>query len=165
MLDASTKGLKNIRALLSVLSVPSAIGLIVFSILDGNKGMLLVGILLAVMLVAMLVASAIAIRSPHRQKNEFLKAEGDLLTISCVGNGMPQGAKRLTLPKSEVVSLEYHTLSLRSILQMVHNYLMPGCLFITFRYEGKDYTALVGYPDYKELVAFCKQERLELLIK
>ena len=165
MLDASTKGLKNIRALLSVLSVPSAIVLIVFGILDGNKGMLLFGILLAVLFVAMLVAVAVAIRSPRRQKNEFLKAEGDLLTVSFSGNSMPGSVRQMTLPKSDVLFLEYHKPSFKSVLEMVHSFLLPGCLFVTFCYEGKDYTALVGYPDYKELVAFCKQEPLELLIK
>lgn len=165
MLDASTKGLKTQRILLSVLSVPAAVIMIVFGILDGNKGMLLVGILLAVMVVAMLLAFSWAIRSPRRQKSEFLKAEGDLLTVSCSGNGMPQGAKQLTLPKKEVIALEYHKLSLRSILQMIHSYLLPGCLFVTFRYEGKNYTVLVGYPDYKELKDFCEKEGLQLVKK
>ena len=165
MLDASTKGLKTQRNLLSVLSVPAAVIMIVFGILDGNKGMLLVGILLAVMVVAMLLAFSWAIRSPRRQKSDFLKAEGDLLTISCSGNGMPGSVRQMTLPKCDVLSLEYYKLSFKSILQIIHSYLLPGCLFITFRYEEKNYTVLVGYPDYKELKAFCEKEGLQLVKK
>jgi hypothetical protein len=165
MLDASTKGLKTLRILLSVLSLPAAIVCIVFGALEGIKEVLLLGILLAVLFVAMLWAVSLAIRSPYRQKNEFLKAEGDLLTVSFSGNSMPGSVRQMTLPKSDVLFLEYHKPFFKSVLEMIHSFLLPGCLFITFRYEGKDYTALVGYPDYKELVAFCKQEHLKLLIK
>lgn len=67
----------------------------------------------------------------------------------------------ITLNTDQIVKVEYYRLwSPRGWLAMLHNYLLPQCVFITFVHNGREECKLIGHPDRKEIYQLCQKHSI-----
>jgi len=74
-------------------------------------------------------------------------------------------SRELVLAPDAIVKMEYYKLSSIHAWCMLHNYILPRCVFLTYVCDGKQVCKHIGYPDYDEICNLCHALDIELTIK
>ena len=124
-------------------------------------------IYLTVILAYIVLMVAILIFSD--QKKEYIRINDSELFINhsgfCVdSNGVIESYKELTVASDDIIKIEYYRLSSFKAWISIVNCILPQCVFVTFKYKGREVYTNVGYLNRNEIESLCKEQKINLIM-
>lgn len=74
-------------------------------------------------------------------------------------------SQELILNRDTIVKMEYYRLFSIRAWCMLHNYVLPQCLLLTYVCDGEHICKHIGYPDRHEICKLCRTLDIDLVIK
>lgn len=151
------KQFKPAMILFGIPFIPCIIGLIIANIMFFE-----IELLIMLMVILLIYLSIVLILMKlSKRKNHYLLLKDDIVEI--VFHDFDKGITKLEIPFNKIKKIEYYRIvSLKSWL-MLHSYIYPKCVFLTYDSNGEEVTKFIGYMDIKDVKEVAKNN-IELKI-
>ena len=119
-------------------------------------------ILFLVCLAFSCVWTLLAFKSSKSRKYTMQVIEGNIIINF---PNLNRESQDLVLNHDSIVRMEYYRLFSMRGWCMLHNYVLPQCLYLIYVCNGKEICKHIGYPDFQDIQDFCQALDIELIIK
>lgn len=152
------KQFKPAMILLGIPFIPCIIGLIIANIML-YKIELLIWLLI---LLGIYITMVIILWKFSKRKNHYLLIKDDVVELEFFDSF--DSRIKLELKFDQITKFEYYrTNSIRGWL-MLHSYVLPKCVYITYNLSGEEQTKFIGYLDIKDIKEISNKTNTELKI-
>jgi hypothetical protein len=99
-----------------------------------------------------------------KSQKKFINIYDDICEIHYPG--IVDNEEMCRINMNNIIKIEYYRISSPiSWLMLLHSYILPQCIFITFKHNGKEVHKHLGYVDYIEICSLCNQFDIDLVVK
>ena len=152
------KQFKPLMILLGIPFIPCIIGLICINIMDFNFNYLF--ILLIILLIYLTLIFVLWRLS--KKKNNYILVKDDKVELEF--HDSFEGKIKMELKSNQISKFEYYRINSIKGWLMIHSYVCPKCVFLTYNIKGEEQTKFIGYLDLEDIKEIAKITNSELVI-
>ena len=144
--------------LLSVIFLPIIITIIIAICLTFKKELLL-ALFTIVLIYSVLI---IVFWKISQCKNKYLLLENDRIKV--IYPNINNGENRLELSLKQIVKIDYYKITSFKGWFILFSFVVPKCVFITYKKDNNEYTDFIGYMDFDDVKKFANNNDIKLII-
>ena len=147
---------KSAFLLLSALLLPANLICLILTIKDFRIELMLVTLFF------LIVYSTLILTVYRLSNNEkyFVDITGDIVTVK-----HPYHQQNLKLDRNDVTCISYYKLSSIKSWLLLHNFVTPQAVYLTYKINEVEKSIHIGYCNYENLYSFCDAANIELIKK
>lgn len=138
--------------------IPSIIGLVFANLFFFRIQLLIILILILSIYLSIIL---ILIKLSKRTRNYLLLKDNNI-EIAFLDSDI--GIVKLDIPFKKIKKIEYYRITSLKGWLMLHSFIYPKCVFLTYDVKGEEFTKFIGYMDLKDVKEVAKKSNILLKV-